>query len=150
MCHFKIGTPVLARNYGRGDLRSKGMVSKQTCPVSYQGQVGTSTWRCHFHQLRRSQLPITESTPVARTTNEPQVSEENYQELRTDFPLTVDTPDANSSQQISESQNRTPDDAKSNEKPNTQVPTIQDPELEKSRPVRNRKSPVWMKAYVGK
>ena len=82
------------------------------------------------------------------TTNEPQVSEENYSESQTDVPLTVDTPDVNSSQEISESQNRTPDEIKSNEKPNTQAPNIQDPELQKSRPVRNRKSPVWMKDYV--
>ena len=84
------------------------------------------------------------------TTNKPQVSEENYKESQTDVPLTVDTPAVNSSQEISESQNRTPDDVKSNEKPNTQAPTIQDPELQKSRPVRNRKSPVWMKDYVAK
>ena len=84
------------------------------------------------------------------TTNEPQVSEENYSESQTDVPfkLTVDTPDVNSSQEISESQNRTPDEIKSNEKPNTQAPNLQDPELQKSRPVRNRKSPVWMKDYV--
>ena len=75
------------------------------------------------------------------TTNEPQVSEENYSESQTDVPLTVDTPDVNSSKEISESQNRTPDEVKSNEKPNTQAPNIQDPELQKSRPVRNRKSP---------
>ena len=148
MRHFNIGTPVLARNYGRGDLWSKGVVSKQTGPVSYQVQVGTSTWRRHLDQLRRSELPITETTPVTMTTNEPQVSEENYSESQTDVPLTVDTPDVNSSQEISESQNRTPDEIKSNEKPNTQAPNIQDPELQKSRPVRNRKSPVWMKDYV--
>ena len=75
------------------------------------------------------------------TTNEPQVSEENYSESQKDVPLTVDTPDVNSSKEISESQNRTPDEVKSNEKPNTQAPNIQAPELQKSRPVRNRKSP---------
>ena len=75
------------------------------------------------------------------TTNEPQVSEENYSESQTDVPLTVDTPDVNSSKEISESQNRTPDEVKSKEKPNTQAPNIQDPELQKSRPVRNRKCP---------
>ncbi|KAK2565696.1 hypothetical protein P5673_010871 [Acropora cervicornis] len=63
------------------------------------------------------------------TTNEPQVSEKNYQESQTDVPLTVDTPDVNSSQEISENQNRTRDDVKSNEKPNTQAPTIQDTRL---------------------
>ena len=85
------------------------------------------------------------------TTNEPQVSQENYKESQTDVPLTVDTPAVNSSQEFSESQNRASDDVKSNEKPNTQAPTIQDdPELQKSRPVRNRKSSVWMKDYVAK
>ena len=58
MRHFNIGTPVLARNYGRGDLWSKGVVSKQTGPVSYQVQVGTSTWRRHLDQLKRPELPI--------------------------------------------------------------------------------------------
>ena len=61
MRHFNIGTPVLARNYGRRDLWSKGVVSKQTGQVSYQVQVGTSTWRRHPNQLRRSELPITET-----------------------------------------------------------------------------------------
>ena len=150
MHHFNIGSPCLARNYGRGDLWSKGVVSKQTGPVSYQVQVGTSTWRRHLDQLRRSELPITGSTPVTMTTYELQVSEENYQESQTDVPLTVDTPAVNLSQEISESQNRTSDDVKSNEKPNTQAPTIQDPKLQKSRPVRNRKNPVWMKDYVAK
>ena len=74
----------------------------------------------------------------------------NYQESQSDIPLTVDTPDVNSSQEISESENRTPDDGKSNEKPNTQAPTKQEPELQKSRPVRYRKSTVWMNAYVAK
>ncbi|XP_022800062.1 uncharacterized protein K02A2.6-like [Stylophora pistillata] len=64
MRHFDIGTPVRARNYGRGNLWSKGIVSKQTGPVSYQVQVDTSTWRRHLDQLRRSELPITGSTPV--------------------------------------------------------------------------------------
>ena len=50
MRHFNIGTPVLARNYGRGDLLSKGVVPKQTGPVSYQVQVDTSTWRRHLDQ----------------------------------------------------------------------------------------------------
>ena len=117
--HFNIGTPVLARFYGRGNLWSKGTVSKQTGPVSYQVQVGTSTWRRHLDQLRRSELPVTGSTPVTMKTTEPQVSEENYQESQIDAPLTVDTTDVNSSQEISESQNRTADDVKSNEKPNT-------------------------------
>ena len=81
------------------------------------------------------------------TTNQPQVSEGNYSESQADVPLTVDTPDVNSSQEMSESQMRTPDEVKSNEKPYTQAPNIQDPELKKSRPVRNRKSPVWMKDY---
>ena len=112
MRHFSIGTPVLARNYGRGNLWSKGIVSKQTGPVSYQVQVGTSTWRRHLDQLRRSELPTTGSTPVTMTTTEQQVSEENYQESQIDAPLTVDTPDVNSSQDISESQNRTADDIK--------------------------------------
>ena len=150
MRHFNIGTPVLARNYGRGDLWFKGIVSKQTGPVSYQVQAGASTWRRHLDQLRRFELPITGSTPVTMTATEPQVSEENYQESQVGAPLTVDIPDVNSSQEISESQNRTPDDVKSNEKPNAQAQTIQDPELQKSRPVRNRKSPVWMKDYVAK
>ncbi|XP_022788250.1 uncharacterized protein K02A2.6-like [Stylophora pistillata] len=148
--HFNIGTPVVARNYGRGNLWSKGIVSKQTGPVSYQVQVGTSIWRRHLDQLRRSELPITESTPFTMTTNEPQVSEENYQESQTDAPLTVDTPDVNSSQVISESQNRTPCDVESNHNSNTPAPVMQDPELRESRPVRNRKSPVWMKDYVAK
>ncbi|XP_022810201.1 uncharacterized protein K02A2.6-like [Stylophora pistillata] len=77
MRHFNIGTPVLVRNYGRGNLWSKGIVSKQTGPVSYQVQVGTSTWRHHLDQLRRSELP---STHVTMTTTEPQVSQESYQE----------------------------------------------------------------------
>ena len=84
------------------------------------------------------------------TTTEPQVSEENYQESQIDAPLTVDTAHVNSSQAISESPNRIPEDVKSNEKPNTQAPTIQDPALQKSRPVRDRKSPVWMEDYVAK
>ena len=112
MRHFSIGTPVLARNYGRGNLWSKGIVSKQTGPVSYQVQVGTSTWRRHLDQLRRYELPTTGSTPVTMTTTEQQVSAENYQESQIDAPLTVDTPDVNSSQDISESQNRTADDIK--------------------------------------
>ena len=62
---------------------------------------------------------------------------QSYQESQSDIPLTVDTPDVNSSQEISESENRTPDDIKRNEKPNTQAPTKQAPELQKSRPVRN-------------
>lgn len=66
------------------------------------------------------------------------------------MPSTVDTPDVNTSQVIPESQNRTPDDVKSNENPNTQAPVMQDPELRESRPVRNRKSPVWMKDYLAK
>ncbi|PFX23520.1 Uncharacterized protein K02A2.6 [Stylophora pistillata] len=150
MRHFNLGTPVLARNYGKGNLWSKGVVSKQTGPVSYQVQVSTSTWRRHLDQLIRSELPITGSTPVTMTTNEPQVSEENYQESQINAPLTVDTPDVNSSQVISESQNRTPDDVKSNENSNTQAPVRQDSELRESRPMRNRKSPVWMKDYVAK
>ena len=53
MGHFNIGKPVLARNYGKGDLWSKSIVSKQTGPVSsYQEQVGTSTWRRHLDQLK--------------------------------------------------------------------------------------------------
>ena len=63
------------------------------------------------------------------TTHEPQVSEKSYQESQTDVPLTVDTTDVNSLQDISVSQNRTPDDVKNMEKPNTQAPTIPDPEL---------------------
>ena len=63
------------------------------------------------------------------TTNEPQVSEENYQESQTYFSLTVETPGVTSSQEISESQNRTPDYVKSKEKLNAQAATIQDPEL---------------------
>ncbi|XP_022785748.1 uncharacterized protein K02A2.6-like [Stylophora pistillata] len=150
MRHFNIGIPVLARNHGRGNLWSKGIVSKQTGPVSYQVQVSTSTWRRHLDQLRRSELPSTESTSVTMTTTEPQVSEEKYQESQTDAPSTVDTPDVNSSQVISESQNRTPDDVQSKENSNTQAPVMQDPKLRESRPVRNRKSPVWMKDYVAK
>ena len=66
------------------------------------------------------------------TTNEPQVSEENYSESQADVPLTVDTPFVNSSQEMSKSQNWTPDEVKSNEKPNTQAPNIQDPGLKKT------------------
>ena len=73
MCHFNIGTLVLARNSERGELWSEGIVWKQTGPVSYQVQVGTSTWRRHLDQLRRSLLPMRGNTPVTMTTNEPKV-----------------------------------------------------------------------------
>ena len=57
------------------------------------------------------------------------------------------------SQEISESENRTPDDIKNNEKPNTHAPTKQAPELQKSRPVRNWKvlyewTPMWQNDIV--
>lgn len=71
MGHFNIGKPVLVRNYGKGDLWSKTIVPKQASPLSYQVQFGTSSWRRHLDQLSRSELPITGSTPVTMTTNEP-------------------------------------------------------------------------------
>ena len=48
------------------------------------------------------------------------------------------------------SQKRTPYDVKNNEKPNTQAPTLLDPELQKLRPMRRIKRPMWMKDYVAK
>ena len=74
----------------------------------------------------------------------------SYQESQADLRMTVDTPDVKSSQDISASQKRTPYDVKNNEKPNTQAPTLPDAELQKLRPVRRSKRPVWMKDFVAK
>ena len=57
---FTVGDKVLARSYGRGDPWAVGIITKQTGPISYQIQVGSSVWRGHVDQLKRCDLPLTD------------------------------------------------------------------------------------------
>ena len=64
---FSVGDKVLARSHGRGDPWAVRIVTKQTGPLSYQIQCGSSVWHRHVDQLKRCDLPLTDVHPKTST-----------------------------------------------------------------------------------